>query len=89
MVMPKLLKSWLGFLTPSDLRAEDNFAIRMASDNGHAEVVKILVGFLTPNDLRAKDNYAIRMASYYGHTAVVDILTRAFTNCDSLTTTPK
>ena len=60
----------------ADARANDNFALRWASDNGHLAVVKYLyVGFgLTIADARANDNYALVLACRYGHLEVVKYL---------------
>jgi ankyrin repeat protein len=56
-----------------DPSADNNFAIGLASANGHIAVVQLLL-----NDKRvdpsADDNYAIRRASANGHIAVVQIL---------------
>ncbi len=53
--------------------ADNNYAIRWASQNGHLEVVKILL-----NDKRvdpaAINNWAIQMASINGHIEVVRLL---------------
>ena len=49
--------------------ADDNYAIRMASENGHTEVVKLLLA--AGVDAKADGNYAIRMASDNGHVEVV------------------
>ena len=60
----------MGGLDPS---ADDNYAIRAASENGHIAVVDRLLqdGRVDPS---ADDNHAIRMASHCGHIAVVDRL---------------
>jgi ankyrin repeat protein len=56
-----------------DPSASNNWAIRMASGNGHTEIVKLLL-----NDNRvdpsADKSYAIQMASAYGHTEIVKLL---------------
>ena len=56
-----------------DPTADDNAAIRVASANGHVEVVKILLSDkrVVPS---ADDNAAIRWASANGHVEVVKIL---------------
>ena len=53
--------------------AEDNHAIREASQNGHLEIVRLL---LTDSriDPSADDNYTIREASHNGHLEVVRLL---------------
>ena len=69
--IPKFVKKMIdkGFV-PS---AYNNWAIRMASDNGHTDVVSLL---LKDNrvDPSVYDNWAIRMASENGHTDVVRLL---------------
>ena len=56
-----------------DPSANDNYAIRLASLNGHLAVVDRLLK--DPRvDPSANDNYAIRLSSYYGHHLVVDRL---------------
>ena len=57
--------------------ADDNCAIRLASHNGHAAVVKLLLEHGA--DPTSGNNYAIRLASYYGHAAVVEILKKHLT----------
>ena len=65
-----IVKSLLPHIDPS---ADDNYAIRFASSNGHLEVVKILLA--DPRvDPSADDNFAIRYASYRGHLEVVKLL---------------
>jgi hypothetical protein len=60
----------LPFIDPA---AEDNYAIKLVSANGHAAVVELLLqdGRADP---AANDNYAIRFASREGHAAVVELL---------------
>ena len=55
-----------------DVTADDNYAIRWASENGHLEVVKYLVQ--NGADVAADDNYAIRWAAKKGHLEVVKYL---------------
>ena len=61
----------VGFLTSDDMRDGNNSAFRLASANGHAEVVEILAPFLTVKDMGEDDNYAFRMACANGHVEVV------------------
>lgn len=56
-----------------DPRAKDNWAIRMASQNGHRHVVRFLLG-LKRVDPSAEDNYATRFACSNGHLGVVRML---------------
>jgi ankyrin repeat protein len=53
-----------------DPSADNNWAIRLASCNGHVEVVRLLLNDnrVNPSEL---DNYAIRWASHNGHVEVV------------------
>jgi len=55
-----------------DITANDNLAIRWASQNGHLKVVK----YLHENgaDITANTNFGIRWASRYGHLKVVKYL---------------
>ena len=69
-------------LAAKDLRADDNCAIRCASENGHDKVVELLMTKLTVEDLRAWDNYAIRCASENGHDKVVELLMTKLTAKD-------
>ena len=56
-----------------DPSAYENWAIRLAADHGHPEVVKVLLA--DPRvDPSAGDNYAIRLASENGHLDVVKAL---------------
>jgi ankyrin repeat protein len=57
-----------------DLRADNNYAIKWASKNGHLEIVKLLAERLTDDDLRAYNNYAINGASFNGHLEIVKFL---------------
>jgi len=56
-----------------DLDADDNWAIRVASVDGHSEVVKLLLQDprVDPSD---DDNYAILLASGNGHLEIVKLL---------------
>ena len=56
-----------------DPSANDNFALRLASAEGHTEVVRILLADERV-DPSAKDNEALRWASSEGHTEVVNLL---------------
>ena len=60
-----------------DPSADDNYAIKGASQNGHVEVVKLLLedGRADPS---ANDNYAIRKASKNGHAEVEELLFKYF-----------
>ena len=56
-----------------DPSARDNYAIRLASENGHKEIVEML---LKDNRVDPKDkgNYAVRVAIKYGHEEIVKML---------------
>ncbi len=56
----------------ADIRAKNDYAVRLASENGHLEVVKYLVS--QGADIRAKYDYAVRLASQKGHIEVVKYL---------------
>jgi len=56
-----------------DPSAQDNYAIRWASEKGHLEVVKLLLADKKV-DPSADDNYALRWASVKGHVEVVKLL---------------
>jgi len=56
-----------------DPSADENFAIRYASDNGHHEVVEFLLQDERV-DPSAENNYAIRRASENGHLEIVKLL---------------
>ena len=61
--------------TEIDISATNNYAIRIASQNGHVAVVNRLLQDVTGRvDPSALNNYAIRYASENGHNAVVDRL---------------
>jgi len=60
-------------LTDIDPSAEDNYAIRTASNNGHVDVVKVLLAD-PRTDPSAQDNIAICIASVKGHTDIVNVL---------------
>ena len=55
-----------------DITSDYNHAVRVASRNGHLDVVKYLVS--KGADVSAMNNYAIRNASENGHLAVVKYL---------------
>lgn len=55
-----------------DIRAENVYAIVLASLNGHLKVVKYL--HTNGADIRVDNDYAIRWASSYGHFEVVKYL---------------
>ena len=56
-----------------DPSADNNWAIRLASNNGHLEVVKLLLAN-DKVDPSADNNWAIRLASNNGHLEVVKLL---------------
>jgi ankyrin repeat protein len=53
--------------------ARDNYAIKLASDNGHVEIVKLLLQYGRA-DPSAQNNLAIKLASQNGHVLVVKLL---------------
>jgi ankyrin repeat protein len=63
-------------LDPEDLHAKENYAVRMACENGHIDVVEYLwkLGWLNADYLRAKENYAVRLACENGHLDIVKFL---------------
>ena len=61
--------------TLSDVRANDNEALRLASANGHAIVLVIFREWgLTLQDARSNDNEALRNAATNGHLCVLKYL---------------
>jgi len=56
----------------ADVHAIDDYALRWASNNGHADVVKLLLD--AGADVHADNDHALQLASYNGHTDVVNIL---------------
>ena len=65
-----------------DITAGNNYAINLASENGHLAIVELLLKHGA--DCTAKDNYAIRMASRNGHLAVVELLLKHGVDCTAL-----
>ena len=55
-----------------DIHADDDWAVRYASLNGHLEVVKYLVSL--GGNIRAQNNQAFRRATRNGHVEVVKYL---------------
>jgi len=55
-----------------DPSADDNYAIKYASENGHLEVVKLLLQ--DPRVDPIDNNYAIQVASKNSHSEVVKLL---------------
>ena len=70
-----ILMQKLVFLLGADATATFNQPIKIASENGHAEVVKILID--NGADVTADHNEAIKIASEYGYTKVVKLLIEA------------
>ena len=56
----------------ADIRAEDNCAVRMASEKGHLRVVKYLVA--QGANIQVYDNDAVRSSSKNGHLRMVKYL---------------
>ena len=56
----------------ADIRADDDYAVRWASSNGHLETFKYLVSIGA--DIRANDDLAVRLASLNGHLETVKYL---------------
>lgn len=67
-------------LTAQDARANNNFALRKAAENGHVEVLTCLHDAfgLSADDAQADGNYALRMAAYNGHLEVLEYLHDTF-----------
>ncbi|MFA6166948.1 MAG: ankyrin repeat domain-containing protein [Gemmatimonadaceae bacterium] len=65
---------------PKRARSENNYALRMSCQNGHAEVVRYLCETfaLTAADARVDDNCALRMSCQNGHVEVVRYLCETF-----------
>ena len=70
--MLKFLHNTFG-LTADDSRADDNYALRLAAEYGHVDVLKWLheTFGLTDVDARADDNYALRYAAENVHLDVL------------------
>ena len=56
----------------ADIKAEDNYIVRLASGSGHLETIKYLVSLGA--DIKAQNNYAVQLASEYGHLETVKYL---------------
>ena len=56
----------------ANIHADDDFALRWSSENGHLEVVKYLVE--NGADIQAEDNIALRLSAENGHLEVVKYL---------------
>ncbi len=56
----------------ADVRANDDYAIKQASKNGHLEVVRYLVE--NGADVRAENDCAVKWAFEYGHSKIVSYL---------------
>jgi len=62
-------------LTITDIRLNNNYALCLASENGHLETVKFLISQgLTLIDIRSQDDYALRSASKNGYFETVKFL---------------
>ena len=83
----KFYKSWKEIIRvypkiKDDLSAYNNSAIRLASKEGHLEIVKYLMSLPGNIDPSAENNAAIRYASYNGHLEVVKYLMSLPCNID-------
>ena len=56
----------------ADIRSQNDWAVRWASEKGHLEMVKYLVSLGA--DIRSYDNWAVQLASYFGHLEMVKYL---------------
>ena len=56
----------------ANVKADNNWTLRYASENGHLEVVKYLVS--QEADIQANNNWAVQLASRNGHLEVVKYL---------------
>ena len=56
----------------ADVHAEDDYALRWASNNGHTDTVKLLLE--NGANIHASIDYALRWASNNGHTETVKLL---------------
>ena len=52
---------------------DNNWAIKYASENGHADLVKLLIDF-GKIDVTVENNYTIRFASDNGHSEIIKLL---------------
>jgi len=57
----------------ADIHADNDYALRVASENGHVSVVQFLVE-VGHADVHADDDGALNVASLYGHLAIVQFL---------------
>ena len=66
----------------ANVHTNDDLALRLASNNGHTEVIKLLLD--AGADVHAWDDWALRWASEYGHIEVVKLLLDAGANVHAL-----
>jgi len=55
----------------ADVHADNDYALRWASENGHKDVVELLLK--AGSDVHADDDYALRIASYYGYNDIIEL----------------
>lgn len=64
--------------TREDIRADDNYAFRLAFGNEHVEVVKWLSQYLTADDIKKDDNYLFQLACKHGYFEIARWLVNQF-----------
>ena len=68
--------------TKFDIHADDDYAFRWSSENGHLKIVKFLVSM--GSDIHARKDYALALSSYNGHIEVVEFLVEIGVDVDTL-----
>ena len=56
----------------ANIHADDNYALKYASDYGHIDIVNLLIE--RGANIHAENDYALRWASYNGHIEIVKLL---------------
>lgn len=62
-------------LEGADIHEDDDYALRVAAQNGHHDVVDLLLK--SGADVRADDDLSLRLAARYGHVGVVAALLKS------------
>jgi ankyrin repeat protein len=77
----EIVRLLLSPMVGADVHVKNDYAIRLASQEGHLEIVKLLVE--NGANVSADDDYSLRIASKYGYLEIVQLLLKNGANINA------